>query len=246
MTINDEIDLMELTKLVVEIPGSNVPRRLSLEGAELEMLPVICALGAESAHHANTASSFPMDYGTTVAPTVNATYFDIPVGNVAGGQPIRVTIGYTQLGTPVGGASIELEFTALEDRTNRNLMFTVDYLGQATRLDKKFRSDASAKAVIVTEVTGATDFTPTARDFNITEINYDGLPEFTYDNTRALLPDLDEVIWGSTDGTNPGRDFYSHECYFLGAPTGVSQINIESGSSAHIVLLTVYSVGGGQ
>jgi hypothetical protein len=237
------MSLTNITKLVVELPErSGLSRRLYLDGTEVQMLPLICALGANSGADAAVSSSYPVLYGgaaDATSGTGTGAYFDLPIGANAD-EEIRITIGVT--------TAADFKFSALMSVANRNLVWDVSSLGDATRTDYTFRSDVKPFAIAVGAAETAADsgaaytFQNTVTNgIYIDEINFDGNPRYTYDDCLALNVEFDKVITSTVSLTSVGRDAQVKGIVFTLVPTGVRKINVESATTADRWVVAVYT-----
>jgi len=77
---------------------------------------------------------------------------------------------------------------------------------------------------------------------NLTEVNFDGLPRFTYDDMYALATEADKVITSSVVANS--RDAQTHDCAFLQVPAGVKKANIEANGVFDRWVVVAYVDGG--
>lgn len=227
--------LSDLTRILVEIPSrGGLPRRLNLSNTEVNMMPIVAALGASNADEAATSSSYPLFVGASSASQVtDYGYIDLPVGALAG-EEVRVT--FEVAAGAVAEDGITFRFTAMQNVQNRNLIFDATSLGAGTRVDHTFRNDVSPFAMIVGSGATLYQFGTTANTAytDLTEVNFDGLPSFTYDDMNALNAELDKVITSTTNSTTVGRDAQVADCVFVQVPPGVKKANIEANTQAEI------------
>uniref|UniRef100_A0A2V0RBX9 Uncharacterized protein n=1 Tax=viral metagenome TaxID=1070528 RepID=A0A2V0RBX9_9ZZZZ len=227
--------LSDLSRILVEIPTrGGLSRRLNLSNTEVNMMPLVAALGASNADEAATATSYPLftTGATTASQTLDYSYIDLPVG-AAAGEEVRVTMELS--GSAAAADGITFRFTAMQNVQNRNLIFDCTSLGAGSRIDHTFRNDVTPFAAIVGSGTAVYRFASrTAAAYSdLTEVNFDGLPSFTYDDMNCLNAELDKVIT-STVSSTVGRDAQSVDCVFLQTPPGVKKMNIEANTPAEI------------
>jgi len=240
-------DLSDLDRVLVELPSrGGTARRLNLSGNEVNMLPLVAALGATTSDEAAMASSYELftdSVNTGVSQTTDYAYFDLPVG-AAAGEEIRITFEVASAPGPGGATTgFTFRFTALENVPNRNLVFDVTTLGTGTRVDHTFRNDVTPFAMIVGSGSGYLfGIVDNSVYRNLTEVNFDGLPRFTYDDMYALATEADKVITSSVVANS--RDAQTHDCAFLQVPAGVKKANIEANGVFDRWVVVAYVDGG--
>jgi len=237
------LDLDQIDRILVELPGrGGLSRRINLSGAEVQMVGLVAALGATSGADAACATSYPLfSDGTGTSITTDRAFIDLPVGASAN-EEIRITIS---LVTPTtNNAGLTVRFSALTNVTDRGLIFEVASLGTGTRVDHTFRTDADPLSIVVGS--GSSEYAFSALTNNayadLTEINFDGMPKFTYDDVSVLRYELDRVI---TSTQSNGYDASDVDLAFAIVPDGVKKINIEAntaGSTRWVVI--AYETGG--
>lgn len=244
------LNLNDIDRILVELPGrGGMARRINLSGPEVLTSGLIASLGASSGQDAASASSYPM-FATTQpdgtagagAPsfTSDRSYIDLPVGAKAG-EEIRVTISLDA--ATANNAGVTVRFSALTNVPDRNLIFEVSSLGNGTRVDHTFRTDAEPLAIVVGSGALEYQYAPLAdtQYANITEINFDGVPKFTYDDISVLRYELDRVI---TSTQANGYDAADKDLAFAVIPDNVKKINIEATSAAQTWVVVSYIAGG--
>ena len=241
------LGLGDIDRILVELPSrGGMARRLNLSGAECRMAGIIASLGASTGEDAASASSYPM-FATDAdvnSITTDRSYIDLPVGAKAG-EEIRVTVSLTA--ATANNAGLTLRFSALTNVADRNLIYEVASLGTGTRVDHTFRTDAEPLALIVGS--GATEYVFDALSAtayaDLTEINFDGVPRFTYDDISVLRYELDRVITSTTSAITPGYDASTVDLAFAVIPDNVKKVNIEANTSASNRWVVVSYVAGG-
>lgn len=237
--------LSDIDRLLVELPGrGGLSRRINLSGAEVLQAGLVASLGAETGDDAAAASSYPMFASDADAAsiTLDRSFIDLPVGAKAG-EEIRITVSLAA--ATLNDKGVTVRFSALTNVTDRNLIFEVTSLGTGTRVDHTFRTDAEPLAIVVGSgaVDYAYDLLSQDQYADLTEINFDGAPRFTYDDISVLRYELDRVIT-STQGN--GYDASDKDLAFAVVPDGVKKINIEAntaGVNRWVVVSYIAGVG---
>jgi len=237
------LQLDDIDRILVELPGrGGLSRRINLSGAETQMAGLIAALGATSGTDAACASSYPLfSDGTGTSLTTDRAFIDLPVG-AAANEEIRVTISLDS--TTDNNAGLTVRFSALTNVPDRNLIFEVGSLGTGTRVDHTFRTDADPLAIVVGS--GSAEYAFSALSNNayadLTEINFDGMPKFTYDDVSVLRYELDRVI---TSTQSNGFDASDVDLAFAIVPDGVKKINVEANTTTKYRWVVIsYEAGG--
>ena len=236
--------IADIDQILVELPGrGGKSRRINLSGNEVHMAGLIAGLGSSNGQEAAMSSSYAMiQVGDTSSAIDTFSYIDLPVG-AAAGEEVRITVkvasGFAT------GTGVVFKFSALTQVANRNLIFDVSSLGTGTRTDHTFRSDIEPIAVVVGAASAAYTFAPmdaVGNSFNqITEINFDGLPQFTYDDTSATAVELDKLITSSSVAL--GRDAANAGLAFSEVPDGTRKLNVETSASLAAWVVVMYQDG---